>query len=97
VEIRKFQDEIRDIYYRRDKERGMERTFLWLAEEMGELSEALRRKDFFSVQEELADVVAWTASVANLAGVDLEQVIREKYPGGKCGRCGQSPCACPPA
>lgn len=90
-----FQREIHEVYFAKDKARGVDGTFLWLAEEVGELSEALRRKDFFAAQEELADVVAWTASVANLLGIDLAQVVRAKYPPGRCGRCGRAPCACP--
>lgn len=97
MRVRSFQAEIADVYLARDRERGLDRTFLWMAEEVGELAEAVRRKDFFAAKEELADVVAWTASVANLLGIDLEQAIREKYPEGRCGRCGAQPCACPEA
>ncbi|MHB8584219.1 MAG: MazG nucleotide pyrophosphohydrolase domain-containing protein [Thermoplasmatota archaeon] len=95
MELRGFQNEIRDVYFAKDQRRGLDGSFLWLAEEVGELSEALRRKDFFAAQEEIADVVAWTASVANLLGIDLEQAIRAKYPRGQCGRCHRAPCACP--
>lgn len=97
MDLRAFQSEIGAVYLDRDRKRGLEKTFLWMAEEVGELSEAIRRKDFFSAKEELADVVAWTASVANLLGIDLEQAIREKYPPDRCGRCSKSPCGCPEA
>lgn len=93
--VREFQAHMSELYAAKDRRRGAERTFLWLTEEVGELAEAVRKRDFFSAREELADVVAWTASLANLLGIDLEEALLEKYPRGPCARCGASPCACP--
>lgn len=92
--MREFQHLIRDLYQAKDERRGTEATFLWLMEEVGELSVSLRKKDLASAREELADVIAWTASVANLLGVDLQDALHAKYPGA-CIRCGAKPCACP--
>ncbi len=92
--VREFQNHMAELYGEKDRRRGADRTFLWLTEEVGELAEALRKRDFFAAKEELADVIAWTASIANLLGVDLADAIREKYPAGPCARCGRSPCAC---
>lgn len=94
MRLREVQNHMQELYGEKDRKRGAERTFLWLAEETGELAEALRKRDFFAAKEELADVIAWTASLANLLGVDLEQALAEKYPPGGCARCGKTPCAC---
>lgn len=93
MEIREFQEHIRTLYAGRDRERGLDRTFLWLVEEVGELAEAVRKNDIESVREELADVVAWANSVANLLDLDMEEILKRKYPAA-CSYCRQNPCAC---
>ena len=45
---------------------------------------------------EFADVLAWLATLANIAQVDLDQAMAAKY-GGGCPGCGASPCICAPA
>lgn len=92
MEISEFQQALRRTYYRRDAKRGGDATFRWLTEEVGELARALRRGDPDELLHEFSDVLAWLASLANLAGVDLEAAA-ERYAGG-CPRCGASPCAC---
>jgi NTP pyrophosphatase (non-canonical NTP hydrolase) len=94
VEIREFQDSIRQIYLARDAKRGEDKTFLWLLEEVGELTRAYRRRDKENVGEEMADVIAWIASMANLLSVDLEGEIFKKYP-NVCSLCRSNPCICP--
>ncbi len=84
---------IRDIYFHKDSKRGVERTFLWFVEEVGELSEAIRKRDKEAMEEEFADVLAWLASLANLLGIDLEEAAKKKYP-GVCPYCGKNPCEC---
>ncbi len=93
MEIREFQLLIRDIYLDRDTRRGADKTFLWLLEEVGELTRAYRRKER-NLGQEMADVVAWLVSSANLLGIDLESEIRQKYP-GVCPLCSSKPCTCP--
>ncbi len=66
---------------------------MWFMEEVGELSAALRGQDGEATALEFADVLAWLATLANIAGVDLEDAVRRKY-GGGCYKCGQLPCAC---
>ncbi|MET1129204.1 MAG: MazG nucleotide pyrophosphohydrolase domain-containing protein [Thermoproteota archaeon] len=73
------QEAMRAAYYERDSKRGLFRTFAWLIEEVGELAEALIKGSSESIKEELADVIAWTLSVANLVGVDVEEALKEKY------------------
>jgi len=43
------------------------------------LAEALLSGDKSSIEEELADVLAWAISIANLAGIDVEEALRKKY------------------
>ncbi len=93
MEIKEFQDLIRQIYFTRDVQRGPDKTFLWLLEEVGELTRADRRKEE-NVGTEMADVVAWLVSVANLLGIDLEAELLKKY-GRVCPLCSSIPCACP--
>lgn len=93
MEIREFQNLIRQIYLDRDQKRGSDKTFLWLLEEVGELTRAYRRGEDH-VGEEMADVLAWMVSVANLLGIDLETEVLKKYPRA-CPLCSSSPCICP--
>lgn len=85
-----------DLYGTRDAARGADKTLLWLIEEVGELSQAMRGKGPHTKEEEFADVLAWLASLANVAGVDLERALLAKYP-MRCPRCGANPCRCAPA
>ncbi len=94
MDIKDFQKLIRDIYFDRDSRRGADRTFLWFLEEVGELTRAYRRSEP-NTGEEMADVVAWLVSTANLLGIDLEAEISKKYP-SKCPLCSGIPCQCPP-
>ena len=84
---------IRDTYGAKDGRRGAEGTFMWFMEEVGELAAALRSDDPPALAAEFADVLAWLATLANIAGVDLDAAVRAKY-GGGCPGCGKSPCAC---
>ncbi len=74
-----FQAAMRTAYYERDSRRGLLATFAWLVEEVGELSEALREGDPSRIEEELADVIAWATSIANLVGIDVERALKRKY------------------
>lgn len=70
---------MRKAYYMKDFERGVYATFTWLVEEIGELAEALLSKDKSKIEEEIADVIAWTLSLANLVDVDVENAFKKKY------------------
>ena len=93
MELREFQRQIEAIYFEKDNTRGLEGTFMWFAEEVGELSRALRRKDEAELKGEFADVLAWLSTLASIAGIDLEQAAVEKY-GEGCPRCRVIPCGC---
>lgn len=88
-----LQQVIRDLYGAKDGRRGVEGTFMWFMEEVGELSAALRGGSAEERAAEFADVLAWLATLANIAGVDLEAAVRAKY-GGGCPGCGLTPCDC---
>jgi len=77
--IREFQELIRKTYYKRDYARGLDRTFMWFIEEVGELARAIKSGDRSNIEEEIADVAAWLISIANLLDVDLEEAIEKKY------------------
>ncbi len=44
---------------------------------------------------EFADVLAWLATLANIAGVNLDEAIAMKY-GTGCPHCKKVPCVCEP-
>ena len=92
--LSELQTLIRDTFGAKDASRGTAGTFMWFMEEVGELAEALRGnrpKDHTAA--EFADVLAWLATLANIAGVDLEAAVRTKY-GAGCPECHLIPCAC---
>ena len=93
ITLPQFQQLIRDLYGAKDSRRGVEGTFMWFMEEVGELSAALRGGSRDEQELEFADVLAWLVTLANIAGVDLEDAVRAKY-GGGCPGCGRAPCAC---
>jgi NTP pyrophosphatase (non-canonical NTP hydrolase) len=91
--LAQLQQVIRDTYDAKDRRRGVEGTFMWFMEEVGELAAALRGGTAEERAAEFADVLAWLATMANTVGVDLEAAVQAKY-GAGCPGCGQSPCAC---
>src|SRR3974390_1762227 len=92
--LAELQLRIRALFGAKDARRGVEGTFMWFMEEVGELSAALRdQTDRDNLVLEFADVLAWLATLANIAGVDLEEAIQAKY-GGGCPGCRRSPCVC---
>jgi len=90
MEIASFQQVVRDTYYDRDAERGVDGTFRWFTEEVGEVARALRGDG--ALEHEFGDVLAWLASLASLVGVSLEEAAA-RYANG-CPRCGAKPCSC---
>ena len=91
--LNQLQDMIRTMYGAKDGARGVEGTFMWFMEEVGELSAALRGGSHQERLLEFADVLAWLATLANIADVRLEDAIQAKY-GGGCPSCGQATCVC---
>jgi NTP pyrophosphatase (non-canonical NTP hydrolase) len=82
--IEEFQNMIRERYYHTDAARGAPATFLWFAEEVGELAQAIAERergdgDAANLEEEFADVLAWLATLANITEVDLTRAVHRKY------------------
>jgi NTP pyrophosphatase (non-canonical NTP hydrolase) len=93
MDLRHLQDLMDRTYGARDRERGIPAGVAWLTEEVGELAQALRKGDHAARLHEFADVLAWVASLANQAGVDLDEALA-RYAAG-CPVCGEIPCTCP--
>jgi NTP pyrophosphatase (non-canonical NTP hydrolase) len=87
---------IHTLFGSKDGRRGVEGTFMWFMEEVGELSGALRETNREALELEFADVLAWLATLANLTGISLEAALLKKY-GQGCPTCLLTPCACGPS
>ncbi len=94
VSLAEFQQLIRQMYYEKDTSRGVDGTFMWLMEEVGELAAALREGTRQEQMEEFADVLAWLTTIANVVDIDLTQAVSAKY-GTGCPGCGSLVCRCP--
>jgi NTP pyrophosphatase (non-canonical NTP hydrolase) len=88
-----LQNRIRSTFGDKDARRGVEGTFMWFMEEVGELSAALREGTPEERAAEFADVLAWLATLANTVGVDLDGAMQAKY-GAGCPSCRRDPCGC---
>ena len=93
VTLGSFQQLIREMYGEKDQQRGIDGTFMWLMEEVGELAAALRSGTHEERLGEFADVLAWLVTIANVAEVDLTEAIMSKY-GTGCPGCSQLICVC---
>ncbi len=93
MDLTQLQDVIERTYGTRDRARGVPASVAWLAEEVGELAQAVRKGNADQQQHEFADVLAWVASLANQMHIDLSAAIR-RYADG-CPRCANLPCTCP--
>lgn len=94
MHIREFQDLIERMYSQKDRERGSAKTFLWFAEEIGELASSIAEQDRENLPTEFADVLAWLVTLANVEGIDLEQAVLAKYVKQGCPGCGRPVCIC---
>jgi NTP pyrophosphatase (non-canonical NTP hydrolase) len=93
MDLDELQRRIAATYGARDRARGVAATVAWLAEELGELAQAVRKGTEEQQLHELGDVLAWLASLAVQLDLSLEDAVA-RYADG-CPRCGASPCACP--
>src|SRR3954453_17564342 len=92
MDLRDVQARMRDTYGERDAARGVDATFRWLTEEVGELAKAMRSGDHAELGHECPAGLAWLASRAEQLGVDLESAMARFADG--CPKCGASPCRC---
>ena len=88
-----LQELIGTMYSSKDEKRGIDGTFMWFMEEVGELAAALREQRTAEQAAEFADVLAWLATIANVAGIDLNRAVQDKY-GRGCPGCGGMVCVC---
>ena len=93
MDIGDLQQRIGTTYGARDAARGLPSTVAWLAEEVGELAQAVRKGTPEQQLHELGDVLAWLASLAEQLGLSLDDAAT-RYADG-CPRCHTSPCSCP--
>lgn len=93
ITLRELQELISTMYSQKDDARGIDGTFMWLMEEVGELASALREGNPRETAAEFADVLAWLATIANVAEIDLTQAVHDKY-GEGCPGCQQMVCVC---
>ena len=93
MDLDAFQLLIDATFGERDRARGVPSSVAWLAEEVGELAQAVRRGSHDDQLHEFADVLAWLTSLANQLGVNLSDAAH-RYANG-CPRCQSVPCNCP--
>lgn len=87
-----LQELIERTYGERDRSRGLPASVAWLAEEVGELAQAVRKGTAEQQLHELADVIAWTTTIAAQLGLSIDDAV-QRYANG-CPRCRSIPCAC---
>jgi NTP pyrophosphatase (non-canonical NTP hydrolase) len=92
VDLADFQRRIDATCGGRDRVRGVPSSVAWLAEEVGELAQAVRKGSHEQQVHEFGDVLAWLTSLANQLDVDLNEAA-QRYAEG-CPRCASSPCSC---
>jgi NTP pyrophosphatase (non-canonical NTP hydrolase) len=93
MQLSELQGLMAATYGTRDAARGVPASVAWLAEEVGELAQALRKGTAAQQRHEFADVLAWLASIANQVGVDLDAAVEAAY-GEGCPKCHAIPCSC---
>ncbi|MHB8586609.1 MAG: MazG nucleotide pyrophosphohydrolase domain-containing protein [Thermoplasmatota archaeon] len=62
-----------------DRKSGLPFLAMVLLEEVGELCEAIRKGETASAGEEAGDVLFMALSIATVAGVDIEPIVRAKF------------------
>jgi NTP pyrophosphatase (non-canonical NTP hydrolase) len=92
MQLAEFQDLMARTYGERDGARGLAPSIAWLVEEVGELSQAIRKGDDARRLHEIGDVLAWLASITEQLGLSLEDAAL-RYARG-CPTCSSIPCRC---
>ena len=78
MDLNELQNLMKNLYGEDDRDRGLPSTVAWLCEEVGELAQAVRKGSKEEQLHELADVLAWLASIANQLDLSLETAM-ERY------------------
>ena len=93
MDLNHFQELMRRTYGDRDRTRGTPTAVAWLVEEVGELAQAVRKGTSAEQLDELGDVLAWLASLADQLDLSLD-LAAARYASG-CPHCAAIPCRCP--
>ena len=75
MDLNQLQNLMENLYGEDDRNRGLPSTVAWLCEEVGELAQAVRKGSREDQLHELADVLAWLASIANQLDLSLETCL----------------------
>ena len=78
MDLNQLQNLMENLYGEDDRNRGLPSTVAWLCEEVGELAQAVRKGSREDQLHEVADVLAWLASIANQLDLSLETAM-ERY------------------
>lgn len=76
MDLAHLQQLMEELYGRADRERGVPATVAWLAEELGELAQAVRKGSREQQVHEFGDVLAWLASLANQMDISLDEAMQ---------------------
>tara|TARA_B100000902_G_C26543502_1_gene543642 strand:- start:41 stop:292 length:252 start_codon:yes stop_codon:yes gene_type:complete len=76
MELNELQNLMENLYGEEDRNRGLPSTVAWLCEEVGELAQAVRKGSREEQLHELADVLAWLASLANQLDLTLDLAMQ---------------------
>ena len=76
MELNELQDLMENLYGQEDRSRGLPSTVAWLCEEVGELAQAVRKGSREDQMHELADVLAWLASLSNQLDLSLDMAMQ---------------------
>ncbi len=76
MELAELQRLLEELYGEADRERGIPSTVAWLAEELGELAQAVRKGTREQQVHEFGDVLAWLASLANQMDITLDEAMQ---------------------
>ena len=76
MDLNQLQNLMENLYGEDDRNRGLPSTVAWLCEEVGELAQAVRKGSREDQLHELADVLAWLASLANQLDLSLDMAMQ---------------------
>ncbi len=76
MNLNELQQLMESLYGVADRERGVPATVAWLAEELGELAQAVRKGTREQQLHEFGDVLAWLASLANQMDIQLDDAMQ---------------------
>lgn len=76
MNLNELQQLMESLYGAADRERGVPATVAWLAEELGELAQAVRKGTREQQLHEFGDVLAWLASLANQMDIQLDDAMQ---------------------